>query len=349
MTTLEIARERLERVVDAMRDRTRFLLQTHNNPDPDSIASALVLRYLIRRYTGRDAVIAFGGVVGRSENRAMVRYLDIPLVPGSLVDYTSYDFSAVLDTQPGTNFTSFPDGFVPTVVIDHHPCREESKAAEVVIVEPDYGATSTLVGEMLLAADIPIPADVATALYYGIKSETQDLCRETTEADVKVYRELEQHIDRKIISQIESEQVPREYFLELAYTIKSARIHGTAVVADLGSVRVPEMVAEMADFMLRLEAMEWAWMMGKHEGTLYLSLRTTSEEIDGGAVMVDVVKGIGYGGGHLTMAGGQVPLSEFEPDAQTERRAEVIRRFLERVGMGDAPGENLAPADDPHP
>ena len=106
------AAARLDSIVEAFDGCESFLIQTHNNPDPDSIACAFALRYLVQRYTGHSAVIAFGGIVGRSENRAMVRELEIPLTPGSLLDYHAYDFTAVCDTQPGTNHTSFPEGFV---------------------------------------------------------------------------------------------------------------------------------------------------------------------------------------------------------------------------------------------
>src|SRR5258706_6034563 len=99
----EKAAERLDRVRAAFKGRKRFLVQTHNNPDPDSLACAMTLRHLIRLETGQDAVIAFGGVVGRSENRAMVRQLRIPLTQGTLIDYATYDFVAICDTQPGTN------------------------------------------------------------------------------------------------------------------------------------------------------------------------------------------------------------------------------------------------------
>jgi nanoRNase/pAp phosphatase (c-di-AMP/oligoRNAs hydrolase) len=332
MIDVEKAGARLERVVEAMRGGERFLIQAHNNPDPDSIASAVTLRYLVQRYTGRDAVIAFGGLVGRSENRAMVRYLNIPLVPGSLVDYHSYDFTGVCDTQPGTNYTSFPEGFVPTVVIDHHPKRPATNLSPVVILEAEYGATSTIVAEMLLAKGLPIPGDVATALYYGITSETQDLCRETGPVDVAVYRELEKLVDREILSRIESEQVPPVYFAEVSAAIRNAKVHGDVVVTDLGPVRVPDMVAEMADFLLRLENMRWSVVMGEHEHTLYLSLRAKEAQAYAGAVMLEAVTDLGSGGGHPTMAGGQVPMVDLSPERKAEVREKVLRKILRLSG-----------------
>ncbi len=347
MLDLASAQRFLDAIVDTFQGKERFLVQAHNNPDPDSIASCMAVRYLIQRYTGRDAVIAFGGVVGRSENRAMVRQLKIAMVPGSLVDYSKYDFTAVCDTQPGTNYTSFPDGFVPTVVIDHHPEREETKRSAVRIVEPGYGATSTIMGQLLMARDIPVPTDVATALYYGIKSETQDLCRDTSPIDEEVYRKLGEFADRKLVARIETEKVPREYFRELRSTITAAQIYEDVIVADLVAVRVPDLVAEMADFLLRHEGMRWTCVMGAYQDTLYLSLRNADDDGDAGDTILKMMDGMGSCGGHPSMAGGQVAFTGLDEEQRKAAKDTLIERFLTDVGASASEPSPLVPPDDP--
>ncbi|MBU6283988.1 phosphoesterase, partial [bacterium] len=51
----------------------------HDNPDPDALASAAALQYLLSEIAEVDSVIALGGIIGRAENRAMVKYLNIKL------------------------------------------------------------------------------------------------------------------------------------------------------------------------------------------------------------------------------------------------------------------------------
>jgi nanoRNase/pAp phosphatase (c-di-AMP/oligoRNAs hydrolase) len=344
---VETAHQRLDRIVGTFRGKERFLVQTHNNPDPDSIASAMAVRYLVQRYTGRDAVIAFGGVVGRSENRAMVRQLEIAMVPGSLVDYSAYDFTAVCDTQPGTNYTSFPDDHIPTLVIDHHdPVRPMTEKAEYFIVQSGYGATSSLMAELLLARDLPIPTDVATALYYGIKSETQDLCRDTSEVDEEVYRALAKLADRKLVSRIENEKVPRGYFREVRRAIANARKFGTLVATDLGKVSVPEMVAEMADFLMRLQGANHTFVMGECQKQIHLSMRSDDEDANCGDAMHALIEGIGSGGGHPSMAGGQVRLEGVSEDEKAPIKEKLVRRWCELSGGDDTAEEPLVPDDD---
>lgn len=335
------AAERLDAVIACFAGSSRFLVQTHNNPDPDSIACAVALRHVIKLETGKDAVIAFGGVVGRSENRAMVRELRIPMVPGALIDYSAYDFTAVCDTQPGTNFTSFPDGFVPTVVIDHHAARPETKRARVAIVEPSYGATSTIVGEMLLAKGIEIPVDIATGLYYAIRAETQDLARDAGETDIAVYRELEKRIDRRTLSRIETGRVSREYFAEVLAAVERAEVHGDVVTADLGAISVPDIVAEMADFLLRWEGARWSCVVGEHRSTLYLSLRTGDLDADAGSTIRKVISGMGSGGGHPSMAGGQIPFARFLPEEKDAAKRTFFDEFLRAVAAPEGAAEPL--------
>lgn len=55
-----------------------LLILTHNYPDPDALAAAFALDCLAEGY-GIQTTIAYGGVIGRAENRAMVRILKIPV------------------------------------------------------------------------------------------------------------------------------------------------------------------------------------------------------------------------------------------------------------------------------
>ncbi len=78
----------------------KILILPHDNPDPDSLASAAALRFLIRHKLGKIAVIGLSGIIGRSENRSLVTILEIPLVPVSEL-LPSFSGSVILvDTQP---------------------------------------------------------------------------------------------------------------------------------------------------------------------------------------------------------------------------------------------------------
>lgn len=320
-------------LLNAVRGRKTSLIQVHNNPDPDSLGSAMGMRELYRRYLDINSRIVFGGIVGRAENRAMLRLLHVEILPASKADYGDCDLLTLVDTQPGFGHTPLPKGRVPEVVIDHHPTKDEEPAEPILYrdVGRPLGATSTIVAQFFLENNVPLPRDVATALMYGIKSDTHDLSEEATPEDLSVYQQLFSFADTRTLSLIENARVPRSYFAIFQRAIENAHVFDFACVSHLGKIDNPDMVAEMADFLLRGEDMRWSLVSGIYQRTLHFSIRSTDENAHAGSVARKAVGVMGGAGGHGRMAGGQVPLG----DAGKKTRADVVRAvtdlFLDAV------------------
>ena len=122
----------------------KALLLPHDNPDPDSLAAALGLSRLLGR-EGIECTIGMAGIIGRAENRAMVRELRYDLKPLESLDLDSFALVALLDTQPGTGNNSLPLSRLPDIVIDHHPLRPLSQQVPWCDIRPDFGASCTIV------------------------------------------------------------------------------------------------------------------------------------------------------------------------------------------------------------
>ena len=327
--------------MDALRGRRSALVQTHDNPDPDCIGSAVALRHLIQRYAGIPVVIAHGGTVGRSENRAMLRVLRVKAVPADRVDYARHDLVCVVDGQPATGYCSLPPGVRADVIFDHHPVREPPVGTAFVEIDELAGSTCTLLGEMIVENGIPIGQEVATALVYGIKAETQDLGRDTRARDVSVYTALYPLANKRLLSRILSERVDRGYFQVFDRALRGARIHGTAVVSDLGEVPVPDIVPEMADFLLRLRDVRWTCVLGSVGERLFVSLRAGDARMRADRTLKRSLHGLGASGGHGSMAGGQVDLGGRTAEEQGTLRREFVLRFLQSVRVKDREGHLL--------
>lgn len=316
-----------------------LIILPHDNPDPDALASAATLRYLAKKLADKDAAIGLGGFVGRAENRAMVRYLNIPLVPVEDLPFDSPEaVVALVDTQPGRRNNSLPKGRRASIVIDHHPQYSPLTGVEFADLRDGYGATSTILTEYLIASRLAVDAKIATALFYGIMAETQDLGREATAQDMAATHFLYPHTNKRRLAKIENARVPREYFAAFRTAIQSAVIYDQLVVSVLGLIRYPDMVAEMADFLLRLEDVEWAAALGKYDDYLYVSLRTTNRDLNAGEVLQQVL-GSEHAGGHDTMAGGRLVLT---PNSDWEEvAAGVSGRLVAAVGADKASRECL--------
>jgi nanoRNase/pAp phosphatase (c-di-AMP/oligoRNAs hydrolase) len=312
----------------------------HDNPDPDALACAAALRYIAKSLTGKEATIALGGFVGRAENRAMVRYLNIPLVAAEelpLGDPST--IVALVDTQPGRTNNSLPDGARPDIVIDHHPAYGDLSDLPFSDLREGYGATATILTEYLKSSRLPVETKIATALFYGIMAETQDLGREASAVDMEASHFLYPHTNKRRLSKIENARVPREYFCGFRDAIQGAVVYDKAIVSILGELRYPDMVAEMADFLLRLEGMEWAGAIGHYENLLYVSLRTTQRDVNAGAVLQNVL-GSEHAGGHDMIAGGRIRLLSRGVPWQAEAE-QVKLRLLEAVGAAGIEGVPL--------
>jgi nanoRNase/pAp phosphatase (c-di-AMP/oligoRNAs hydrolase) len=317
-----------------------LVILPHDNPDPDSMASAVTLKYLAHRFLEKDAFIALGGIVGRAENRAMRTYLNIELVPVGEVRFGPDVQVALVDTQPGRSNNSLPDGVVPMVVIDHHPAYAQYPGVPFLDLREDYGATSTILTEYLRESKLDLEPKIATALFYGIAAETQDLGREATAADIEASHFLYPYTNKRRLAKIENARVPREYFRVFRDAIDHAALYDHKVVVSLlGDVQYPDMVAEVADFLLRLDGAEWSAAIGAFNGCLYCSIRTTDRDTNAGDLLQQVL-GAKSAGGHDMIAGGRVPLSP-DPAARVKAACEVRARLLQKLNVSLENGKPL--------
>lgn len=320
--------DRLNRLLKAAHGAEGLLILTHNDPDPDAIAGAVALRYLLAQRAGVEAQVMYRGIVGRAENRALVRYLDYPLRRLRSADVRAGAPLALVDTQPGAGNNALPADRPPLIVIDHHPLREETAGARFSDVRPEVGSVSTMMVEYLRAARLEPPASLATALFYGVQTDTQGLSRQTTEADLAAYSYLQPLVDREGLVEIERAQVPAEYFKGLVGALRGARVYNTVVVSYLGEMARPDLAAEMADLLLRLKGVRWAVCLGVYRDAMVLAVRTLNRSGNAERLVHRVVGERGSAGGHGRMAGGHVRLDGAAPGILARYLIRRVLRYL---------------------
>jgi nanoRNase/pAp phosphatase (c-di-AMP/oligoRNAs hydrolase) len=330
----------LTSLLQALDSPRPLVILPHDNPDPDALASAAALKWLVGTLGHREAHIALGGIVGRAENRAMLTYLNITLVPVSEVHFGRDTGVLLVDTQPGRPNNSLPDGVSPVAVIDHHPAYGRYEGIPFLDLREAYGATSTIVTEYLQESKLVPDAKIATALFYGITAETQDLGREATASDIEAAHYLYPYANKRRLAKIENARVPREYFRIFRDGIDRATLYDRVVVSMLGDVQYPDMVAELADFLLRLDAVEWAAAMGTFGSCLHVSIRTTERDVNAGDLLQRVL-GSKVAGGHDMIAGGRIHVGD-DPASRARAAATVRDRLLRELGVDGTRGRPLA-------
>jgi nanoRNase/pAp phosphatase (c-di-AMP/oligoRNAs hydrolase) len=329
---------RLSQLLEAIGGARHLLILPHNDPDPDAIASTVGLAHLVAQVQGVESHIAYKGIVGRAENKALVRYLGHPLRRLTAADLARSWPIALVDTQPGAGNNALPPRSPVAIVLDHHPWRETTSIAAFADVRPGTGATSTLIVEYLQEAGVEPGAQLATALFYGVESDTLGLVRGAGPADMAAYSYLQPKIEVQALLKIERAQVPAEYFQRLDATLHAARIYGNVVFSYVGQMRHPDLAAEMADLLLRLRGMSWAICMGLYRNRLILAIRTQSQRDGAGRIVQAMVGDRGTAGGHGTMAGGQIPLQGQEPEELVQQ---LMQRALELLKVPESTGRPL--------
>jgi nanoRNase/pAp phosphatase (c-di-AMP/oligoRNAs hydrolase) len=305
------------------REKIAILLQP--DPDPDGIACGYALRALLGRKSPTAPLVSFGEVK-RPENRAMVQALGLEVRTIDPADLDEFDGLALVDVQP-TVFGESPPARVRSVdvVIDHHP---ERSGYEAVIrdIRPSYGATATMLTEYIRASDFEIRPRLATALVYGIKSDTQLLGRETSSHDIAAFAWLHTLHSPALLRRIERPALPADGLKALGRALSATSVAEGIHLLVLGRVR-EDVIPQVADLGLQAENAEWAIAAGLVGSDLVFSVRNVGYVRAAGDVVRAVVDGLGVGGGHRSMAKGIIPLKSFR-EVYGDARRETIRSAL---------------------
>jgi len=316
--TGRVGKSRVEQLLDAMRARAggRHVVVIRGYPDPDSLASAWAHTRLAAS-VGIECDIAHLPLVSRAENRAMVNLLELPLtrITGP-EDLDRYSALSLVDT----NAIEMPrSAGLPCVsIVDHHSVSGRLEA-DFIDIRTMVGATSTIYTEYLWASPTRvfetggITTRLATALAYGIRSDTDDLLR-ASGADLHALGDLSQHVDADMLAGLLRYAIPASSMRIMRRALEEMEIEGTWAFAGVGEVRTQDRdaIGQAADFLMRRDGIKTVITFGLIEGWIDGSLRTTDPALDPATWLRDAFGigplGLPYGGGRRGKGGFQIPL-----------------------------------------
>lgn len=337
--------KRVEQLAARGRAARAPLILMYGDPDPDAIGAALGLSALWQR-SGAHPTIRYTGEVRRYQNRLLLNWLKQPITQATPDEITTSDLIAVVDCQPGFWKVDRPAAHV---VIDHHP-RHPDTDAEYVDVRPEYGSTSTILTEYLTVSDTPIDRRLATALLYGLQSDTDDLQRNAGPADIRAYDLLLSRSDRNFLARLHKSQVPLDLLDYVAWGITHRVHYDDVFIVHFGSVPTPDVLVQTADLLLLTCGINWVVCAGVHDDRLIAVFRGDGHHQDVGKRAALAFAKLGSAGGHRTMGRAEVPLRGEHVDTTVDllvdnlfrrmsprRRATLVRRLRNHLhGAGPA-------------
>ncbi len=322
----------------------RVVLVSHVNPDPDALASMLGLKSLLARsQPGKPVVLTVDGMIARAENRALVALVPIPLEPVERIVPDASTAFVMVDSQPRTGRRA-SEAITPVAVLDHHETGGDLDGVLFRDVRGKVGATSTIVAEYLFYQSCSIPPRLATALYYGIDSEIAGFPREAGVDDDEALVRLFPLADKDLLAQVRNPKLPQDYFATVQHGLSNAFLYRDVVVSWLGPVTQPDIIAEMADFFIRFDQVNWALTIGHFENLLKISIRVGLLGAHSGEILRAVVDGYGTAGGHDKRAGGAIPLADDRPETIDSLLAMIRKRLLDALKIDDCSGRRLLDA-----
>jgi nanoRNase/pAp phosphatase (c-di-AMP/oligoRNAs hydrolase) len=295
------------------------------DPDPDAIGSALAVKRLLWHKVASTS-IGIIRPIRRLNNRAMVKLLRLPLFPLNTLDTRKLDKVVLVDSQPSHN--DLFNRFHYTVVIDHHPQNETLKA-NFCDVRPEYGSTSTIMTQYVMAAKIKPSQVLATALLYGIKTDTRSFERHTLIEDIEAFRYLFEYADHNILRKIEISDLSLSDTKFFHKALERKHVVRDRIFVYLDQVPSSDILVEVAEFMLKIHDISWSIVSGIHQDNLIIIVRNHGLRKDAGRLVRRAFGPLGCAGGHQAMARAEIPLSRLS-EVIGSLSSTSIERFVQR-------------------
>jgi nanoRNase/pAp phosphatase (c-di-AMP/oligoRNAs hydrolase) len=331
MTTTETAAARRVHELRAFASNTEVVpILVQNDPDPDGMASALGIRTLLHRAEDEAPVISLGEVT-RPENQRLAELLNLPVVRVSESELNGFRRVIAVDTQPAPVASK-----TRYAVIDHHPVRS-GYSADFVDIRPEIGAAATMITQYLRVADeARITPRLATALIYGIRTDTEVLRRGTAADDIEAYAFLQALADQGLLRKIGRAAFSAEAVRALGTGLAGLAIDGEVAVAYVGALdrRAANVLPSLADFCLGIEGISWSAAAGVVDGELVVNIRRAGSTLAAGDLAKAMADEQGMGGGHQSMARVAIRGADALPLGSVPGDQRAVDWVLDRVRTG---------------
>ena len=278
------------------------------NADHDSLACAMAIKRLLR-YRVKYVSIAHPNEISRLNNVEMVNRLRIPLERLHSVKLSDFTKKVIVDSQPDHLPVFEKIDF--DVIIDHHPVNHQWEAAYVDI-RPNYGAASSMLVEYMRAASIKPSVSLATAMFYGIKVDTQDFEKDARLSDAISFRYLFDIANRNLVRKFELTDLRRTELKYFSIALAELKYSKGRYYCHIGKVRSPDVLVIIADFLSHVADIDWVLVSGIHNDKLVVIFRCDGYRKSAGKLASRAFGHLGSAGGHKGAARAEVPLKNLE-------------------------------------
>ncbi|HEU5075026.1 MAG TPA: bifunctional oligoribonuclease/PAP phosphatase NrnA [Polyangiaceae bacterium] len=329
----------LEQALKPATDKPLVIL-LGGHPDPDAIGSALAHKRICERL-GVHASIAHVLPISRSENRALVKLLNVPMTRiKKTEELEQFGYLSLVDASATEASIQLPEHLELLTVVDHHRPASIPKAP-FVDIRHDVGATCTIYTEYAEHGLSPLGAEgnddtaVATAMFFGIQTDTDDFAF-ATPIDFRAAAYLKPLCDAEKLSRIGRRSITAEAMEAVGVALRDLEVIRDFAIAGVGRVSGlnRDAIPMAADFIMRREDIDTVLVYGIVDDRIDGSLRTSRASVDPASFMQNAfgadAEGRPYGGGRADMGGFQVPLGLLAEVDDEENLWRLVRELVHK-------------------
>lgn len=323
ITFKDTLKKRLTKLTEVLSGKRNAFIVIYSNPDPDALASAWALKEIMGKFNV-EARIGYTGEVGRLENEAMIDKLKIPVEHFNEKDLVTADLIALVDSQP----SFFKDFCLPRqdIIFDHHP-KTLAKDNSFSDIRPKCLATSSILFEYLMALKIPVSKRLATALLYGIQTDSKNQQKNPCAVDEKALLYLTKKADNILIRRIEFSSYSLRSLDYFSIALIKLRHAGNILYSDVGPVSHTDICVQIADFLMRVKEANWALVSGVVGRKLIIVFRSDGYKKHAGKTAYAAFGNYGSAGGHENMGRAEIDKDNL-PNQILLTQNEKIEKFI---------------------
>ena len=167
-----LIREKAPLILAEITKARSILLHCHPSPDPDSVGSALAMKFALERLGKKATVI-------RGDSEIPQAFMHFPgaadIVPKNFgeIGLEGFDLFIVQDATLDRVSSVAPLVFPPhltLVNIDHH--ASNAGGSKIDLIEPTYPATAQILFDLFKLWQIPLDRNIAANLFIGMYTDT---------------------------------------------------------------------------------------------------------------------------------------------------------------------------------
>ena len=335
---------------DEIKRSSKVFIVGHNNPDLDSIGSAIGLQHYATS-CGKKAYIIVDDDQSKIESGAK-KVIDDNWMEYRIIDKKT--FQKLLDKNSLLIMTDVNkssmisvgdclDVFKSIFIIDHHSTNENTVQAKHIYISEKDSSSSEIVSKLLFSKKIKLEKEVATALLAGISLDTKRFSQKTSSSTFNVAEKLcsdDADADTEYVNKLFLQDIDTRHRIDELF-INGTVIYRLTDPSSLSPINVSftlnrnnplreyakEDYAKLADEMLDVAGIDASFVLGYVEsGLVKISAR--------GNKLVDVSKVMN------AMNGGGKPHSA-AATINSDNIFDVEKKLLEKVKLGISPEEEL--------